>query len=248
MPGSWLEDFVPFTLLHILSVSACAALIVIACLIGRRLCHTLHERRFRLAWGCFALAFIAARNIYYFRPAKYDPAVSLPLHICDLAVAAAALAMLWPIRAWRTLLYFWGLGLSVQAFLTPTLQFGVAYPQFWMFWIGHTIIVGSAVYDLLIGRYRPTTRDLLFALAVTSAYGVAIALLDRALGLNYGFLGPTTPSNPTVIDNLGPWPGRIGVIFLLCAAEFSALWAVWPAAGRLRGRHVAPPAGPSAPT
>jgi hypothetical integral membrane protein (TIGR02206 family) len=244
MPQSWLEDFVPFTLLHILSVAACAALMLGACLIGRRLCNTLHERRFRLAWGCFALAFIAARNIFYLRPAKYDPQISLPLHVCDLAVAAAALAMLWPIRPWRTLLYFWGIGLSVQAFLTPTLQFGVAYPQFWMFWIGHTIIVGSAVYDVIIGGYRPTGRDFALATGVTLFYGVAIAALDWMLDLNYGFLGPMTPSNPTVITDLGPWPGRILVIFALGTLEFLALWRVWPLARRMSHPRTRPRSAP----
>jgi hypothetical integral membrane protein (TIGR02206 family) len=233
LPHPWLEDFAPFTLLHIFSVAVCAAAMLGACLIGRRTCNTIHERRFRLAWGWFALAFIVARNVYYMWPSRFDLESNLPLHACDLAVLTAALAMIWPARPLRTLLYFWGIGLSVQAFLTPTLQFGVGYPQFWIFWIWHTIIVGSAVYDLVIGGYRPTGSDCLLAICATLAYGILMALVDWQFNLNYGYVGPKAPSNPTLIDALGPWPGRVVIIFAIGTVEFLALWLVWPLARRI---------------
>jgi hypothetical integral membrane protein (TIGR02206 family) len=245
MRHPWLEDFVPFTIVHLLVVAASAALMTGACLAGRRLCHTLHERRFRAAWGIFALAFAAAYHAYYLLPSKFALEHSLPLHVCDLAVVIAAMAMLRPSRPWRALLYFWGIGLSSQAFLTPTLQFGVGYPQFWMFWTGHIIIVGAAVYDLVVGGFRPAARDLRTAILLTGAYATLVFAFDAATKLNYGFLGPTKPDNPTVIDKLGEWPLRVLTGGLLVALEFVLLWAVWPLASAIRRRLAGAPGAPS---
>jgi hypothetical integral membrane protein (TIGR02206 family) len=244
MPPNWLEDFAPFTLLHALTVSVCLILIAGSCLIGRRICRTLHEPRFRAAWGWFGIAVAIAYATLHAWPSRFALDTGLPLHICDLGMIVAAMAMLRPNRLWRSLLYFWGIGLSVQAFITPTLGFGPAYAQFWLFWACHLVIVGSAVYDLLIGGYRPTGRDFLLALAVTLAYGVLIAAFDGWLGVNYGFLGPTKPSNPTLIDRLGPWPRRVPVIFAMGAAEFLLLWLLWPLARRLSSAGPRPSAPP----
>src|SRR4029450_5624684 len=118
-------------------------------------------------------------------------------------------------RPWRTLLYFWGIGLSTQAFFTPTVQYGVGHIKFWMFWIGHTMIVGSAVYDVVVRGYRPRARDWWFAVATTYTLCMTVfyfdVLMSRAGGMpiNYWYIGDTKPSNPTLIDDLGPWPLRV---------------------------------------
>ncbi|MEX2218412.1 MAG: TIGR02206 family membrane protein [Phycisphaerales bacterium] len=236
MPEAWLEDFAPFSPPHAAAVAVCAGMMVAACRLGRRFGRgSARERRLRIAWGVAIVAMALARAGWYFLPSRFDITSSLPLHICDLGLAVAALAMLTGWRPWQTLLYFWGIGLSTQAFITPTLNFGVGFAEFYLFWIGHTMVVGSAVYDLVVGGYRPRAADLALAMAATLVYVALMLPLNLWLDANYGFVGPGTPSNPTLVDAFGPWPWRVGVIVALGALGFVMLWAVWPLSRRVLG-------------
>jgi hypothetical integral membrane protein (TIGR02206 family) len=145
-------------------------------------------------------------------------------------------------RPWRTILYFWGLGLSTQAFFTPTLDLGPMHTKYWLFWVGHTAIVGSAVYDMVVRGYRPTLRDLGFALLTTYTLNMSIFYFDVLLTdlvkepISYWYIGPSKPDKPTVIDKLGRWPLRVLWVALIVITDFILLWAVWPILRRLLGR------------
>ncbi len=248
--GDWLTTFVPFSLLHFLSVLAFGGLMIGACWLGRRWCETAREARFRRAWGWVVLAYAVGYTAWYLLPSRFDWADSLPLQLCDLAIFVAGLAMITGRRPLRTLLYFWGIGLSTQAFFTPIIRTGVASTLFWLFWIGHTMIVGSAVYDLVVRRYRPTSRDLLAAIGASIVYCALVfgldILLTEFLGrpINYGYVGPTAPANPTLIDKLGPWPGRVAILAVIVLLDYVLLYAVWPLARRLRPRLPGMAPGP----
>jgi len=226
-PGDWWSTFVPFTLFHLLTVLACGAVMFSAAVYGHWHRGTAREVRFRRGWGWCVLAYQVYTTIFYASQCTLER--SLPLQLCDLAAFVAAGAMLTPARWLRTLLYFWGIGLSTQAFATPIIHDGLGTLRFWMFWIGHVAIVGSAVYDIVVGGYRPGRRDLLTAIALTAAYAAVVFILDIIAGTNYGYLGNTRPDNPTIIDRLGPWPGRVAIIAAIVLADFVLLWAVWPA-------------------
>ena len=234
------DQFHPFTWLHLLTVLACAGLMVGSCIIGRRWLGQgdmgqRRERRFVAAWAWFIIAW-QLWTLLYWLVLNFDLGTSLPLHICDLVVWVAALALLTPSRSLRTVLYFWGIGLSTQAFFTPTLNEGPAAPQFWLFWIGHTQIVGSAVYDVVVRHYRPALRDYLLISVVNAAYLALIFPFDTLLGLNYGYIGRSPPSQPTLIDHLGPWPMRVLWMVLIVQVVLAAAWLFWPACGRLKRR------------
>jgi hypothetical integral membrane protein (TIGR02206 family) len=243
---NWLEDFVPFTTLHVVTVAVLGAAMLASCWMGCLWRGSPRERRLRLTWGWF-VAFVAlVSNIYYFAPANWDVRDSLPLQLCDLAIIIAAGAMLLDSRYLRTLLYFWGIGLSTQAFVTPTLGYGVGHPKFWLFWIGHTCIVGSAVYDIVVGGYRPRVRDLLHAVGTTLGYLVVMLIVNEGIDRlfpnpdrrsNYGYVGRAEPRNPTIIDKLGPWPQRLVPLGAIVMADYALLWVVWPLARIITGKR-----------
>lgn len=238
----WRTDFKSFTLIHLVTVAAFAGAMIASCWLGRRWRDSTRERRFRLAWGWIILIYQTWYTAWYFMPYRFDWRDSLPLQLCDLAAFIAGLAMVTGWRPWRSLLYFWGIGLSTQAFFTPTLQFGVMHIKFWMFWVGHTMIVGSAVYDVVVGGYRPRFKDLMLVLAATYMLCMSIFYMDVLLTdlvgtpINYWYIGPSKPLNPTLIDRLGPWPLRVAMVIGIVVSEFVLLWAIWPIAARLTGR------------
>ncbi len=183
------------------------------------------ERRFRrgLAIGC-AAAWLYTQTYFIFR--EFNAYESLPIHICDLAGLLAPAMLLSNRRPLRTVLYFWGLGLTTQAFMTPVNDAGPGHPEFWAFWGSHTAILTAALYDFIIRQYRPTTGDLGFAVGLSLIYLALVFPLDAATGWNYGYVGPTEPDQPTLIDALGQWPLRVVWIALIVMALFSILWLI----------------------
>ena len=53
------------------------------------------------------------------------------------------------------------------------------------------------------------------------------APVDIIFDTNYGYVGPTRPSVPTLIDFLGPWPLRVIWLILIGASVFVLAWAPW---------------------
>lgn len=235
--SGWLTEFRAFSLLHLVTVLALAVAMAGSCTLGVRWKGTSSERRLRVTWAVFTMAWNVAAIVYYMLPGVYDIQESLPLHVCDLAVWIAPLALLTQARWLRTLLYFFGIGLSTQAFVTPVVDEGVGHFKYWLFWVGHTQIVGSAIYDVGALGYRPRFRDVLVASGALVAYAVAITPLNLLAGVNYGYIGNTTPEHPTIIDRLGPWPLRLLPMMGLALGVFVIAWAVWVVAARIKGRR-----------
>jgi hypothetical integral membrane protein (TIGR02206 family) len=243
---SWREDFVPFTAMHVITVAALAALMLGSCYLGHCWRETPRERRFRIGWGWAVLAYQTWYTLWYLLPENFTWEKGLPLELCDLAAFVAGLAMVTQWRPWRTLLYFWGIGLSTQAFFTPTLVYGPGHLKFWMFWVGHTMIVGSAVYDIVVLRYRPRLHDFKQVLVVSFLYCLGIFYFDvwlsaeTGLDINYAYIGAGKPGNPTLIDYLGPWPRRVLFVMAIVIVDYTLLYAVWPLAGLIRPRVAKP--------
>ena len=139
-------------------------------------------------------------------------------------------------RIFRTLLYFWGLGLSLQGVLTPVLDHGPDHVEFYLYWLVHMSIIGTAVYDLVARRYRPALRDCLLAIGWCAVWLGVVLVVDLSYGLNYGYVGNVTPEHPTVIHTLGPWPLRVYKMIVAVLALFVGMWLPWAVAGRRRER------------
>ncbi len=225
-PSIW-NHFASFTVFHAVTVLGCALLALGALRMGLIWRGTERERRMRHIWGWSIVGVKTIETIYWSWPGIFVASESIPIQLCDLAALAAAIAMLTQWRLSRTLLYFWGIGLSTQAFATPTVEFGLAHPRYWFFWVTHLMIVGSAVYDIVVLGYRPKARDLLAALACTLGYAAFVTAINLPTGWNYGYIGNTRPERPTIIDRLGPWPDRVLIIGGIVTAMFSAMWLIW---------------------
>lgn len=227
----WSETFKPFSLMHALTLVWTVGLIVASCWIGVRWLRAgdlVRERTLAGAWGGFVIGVNLWSLVYWHLPAKFDAKESLPLQLCDLACLMTPLVFLTSWRWARSIVYFWGIGLSTQAFFTPTIRVGPADMEYWLFWLVHLAIVGSGVYDLFVRRYKPTLRDLGFVIACSLAWLAVAVLVNSQLGSNYGYVGNTTPENPTIVDKLGAWPLRAVLLVSIAIGLLCVLYAVWP--------------------
>jgi hypothetical integral membrane protein (TIGR02206 family) len=218
-------------------------LIAVSCWLGRRWLgqntpeSISREKQLCSAWAGFIIGVNVWSLVYWLQPAHYDITRSLPLHMCDIAALLAPLLFLTHWRPIRSIMYFWGIGLSTQAFITPTLTHGIGEQRYWLFWLGHLAIVGSAVYDLVVRRYRPALRDYLGTTAITIGWYAGVFWLNTRLHANYGYNGNVPMDRPTLIDSLGPWPARAFILAAIAITWFGVLWAVWPLFGKLADKR-----------
>ncbi len=217
--------FSPFGWQHLILVLACGAAVWWAIAAGRRLRGTPREPVLRRCWAWGTLAVALGVDVYWFMPTRFDIGQSLPLHLCDLAAHAAPLLMLSRHRWPKTLMFFWGIGLSTQGFITPTLEQGPGDVFYWLYWLQHLGVVGGGVYLAAVGGYRPGLRDVALAFAITALLGGVMIGIDLALGVNYMYVGNQLPEHPTILDALGPWPGRLIPLGGLVLAAFLLTWA-----------------------
>lgn len=215
-----LTSFKPFGVVH---VAMFLAILGVAALTARyrlRLPGEHAQRRFDRSLVWLGLIIVVVNQTAELLPARFQLNRSLPLHLCDVAGLIAPLAILTHHRVLRSMLYYWGIGLSTQAVFTPELQEGPIQFNFWVFWIPHAMIVVLAVYDLVVFRYRPGWKDYFIALATLAVFVAIIFPVNLWLGVNYVYVGRGMPGQTSVIDFLGPWPQRVlilvlGVILLL---------------------------------
>ena len=222
-----MEAFRAFDIFHGLALLAIALLTAAAIVMARRRGPSPRATPAERMVGFAYLAAWGTTYVFFFFSPMHEPAKTLPLQLCHLTAAAAALLLITRWTLLRPLVYFWGLALCTQALITPSLTEGPALYAFWFFWTTHGMIVGVALYDLVALGYRPALRDYGIACAAAALYVALVLPLDIVYGWNYGFVGPGKPEVRTIVDVLGPWPERVAVMVAIVAAVMGLLLLPW---------------------
>jgi hypothetical integral membrane protein (TIGR02206 family) len=217
----------------------CALAVAIVVAGGRALRGTAAEAFLRKSFAVSALCYWVA-DIVWWNWNGLDVYGGLPLHLCDFNGLVAPFALLTQNRWLRATMYFWSFTLTLQAFIQPELPDGPAHLQFWAFWLGHTLIITSAVYDLAVLKFRPDWSDLRRAVITSLAYVAFVTPINLALGTDYGFIGNPPPgkSIPPFVGALGPWPQRAVLVGVLATVGFVLVLLPWSVGVRLSARYA----------
>jgi hypothetical integral membrane protein (TIGR02206 family) len=227
------EAFRPFTLAHACALLCIAALIAITVMVGRKQPHQSTPGTFERRLAFINLAVWIAAHGWWQLPARFDPALTLPLQMCHVTSLIASLVLLTRNNTLRAILYFWAFSLCTQAMITPSLVEPPTSHVFWSFWFLHGFVMMSAIYDLAVNRFRPAWRDYRVACVAAATYVAVVLPVNLVLGANYGFVGPSKPLNPSIVDVLGPWPERLLFIVPLAALAMALAMLPWVVARRL---------------
>jgi len=112
----------------------------------------------------------------------------LPLQLCDWGMVVVIVAMLSGNQRWFEVAYFWGIGGTLQAVLTPNLPYGFPDFRFFSFFISHSGIIAGVVFLMLVHKYRPYPMAIVRVFLWTELYFVITVMADAYTGYNYGFL------------------------------------------------------------
>ncbi len=157
--------------------------------------------------------------------------VGLPLHYCNVATFAAAIA-LWTHRQLACeIAYFFGLAGMLQGLLTPALRVDFPAPLFFFFFFYHVGGVVTALYVVLGLLICPGPRAVTRMCGWSFLYLAVASLANWLLGTNYGFFREKPPS-PNLMDVLGPWPWYVGALICIAWLYYSVLnlpfvWRRW---------------------
>ena len=153
---------------------------------------------------------------------------SLPLQLCDFAWIPVAWALLTRHSVALALTYYWGLTLSLQALVQPTLDEAFPDPNFFAFWGKHVLLVWGAVYATLTLRQGPDWRGYLQAVAWTFGWLAVAMSVNGLLDTNYGYFNGKPDG--TILDYLGPWPWYVLAEVAIVVVAWALITLPW--AGR----------------
>lgn len=159
----------------------------------------------------------------------------LPMHLCDWAAIVAVITLIYPNQRTYELCYFWGLGGTLQALLTPDLPYEFPHLRFISFFALHCGVIASLLYMTFGMGMRPVPMSILRVLAWSMLYlGVAL-VVNSVLGTNFGYLR-AKPAQPSLLDYMASWPFYIMQLVLVAIAFTLVLYAPFLVIDRLRVR------------
>lgn len=206
--------------LHLSLLALIAGVTLALCLLTRRRRFALRATRLTLGCG------LAANELvwWWWRYSREGiHLTNLPLQLCDLSVWLAVLACLTAMPRVVEFAYFIGLAGGGMALLTPDLWSPwPTYPAIYFF-VVHGLIVASTTMLACAGT-APFHRASPFrSFALLLGYAAVVGLFNALAGSNYMYLC-RKPVNPSLLDQLGPWPwylvpaGGLGLVIF---------WLLW---------------------
>ncbi|MEY2481279.1 MAG: hypothetical protein QOI04_2206 [Verrucomicrobiota bacterium] len=166
----------------------------------------------------------AAYLIFIRRNAPMPWQNTLPLQLCDWGMFVIIVAMWRESLRWLEVAYFWGIGGTLQAVLTPNLHFGFPDFRFFSFFLSHSGMIIGVIFLMLIRKYRPRFMSIFRVFAWSELYFVVTLIADEITGVNYGFL-LHKPEAFSILNFLADWrPLYLFQLHILALLFFVALY------------------------
>src|ERR1051325_10411777 len=128
----------------------------------------------------------------------------LPMQMCDWGMVVVIVAMWTGNQRWFEVAYFWGIGGTLQAVLTPNLPFGFPDWRFISFFTSHCGIIVGVVFLMLTRRYRPYPMSIVRVWLWSEFYFLVTLTVDKLNGAHYGFL-LHKPEAFSILSFLSDW-------------------------------------------
>lgn len=164
---------------------------------------------------------------------SWDATVYLPLHMCTLSGLLGAALLLRPRQGLYELVYYWGIGGTLQALLTPEVPVNASAPVVADFYVGHSIVPAIVIWATVAMGMRPRPGSWWRVFLATQLVLPTIGGINWLLGANYMYLcAPPPVENPLVI---GDFPLHLLGFEVAVIVNFALLYLPWWLGKRRRG-------------
>jgi hypothetical integral membrane protein (TIGR02206 family) len=182
------REFEAFSLEHLIVLALTAALpFALAWLVRRTKSAVLERGIILFILGSFVVNYLGY-VIFIRRLGEQTWREMLPMQMCDWAMIVIMVTLWtgWP--RWFEVAYFWGIGGTLQAIITPNLRYAWPDMRFISFFVSHSGIIVGLVFLMLTRGLRPYPASILRAFLWSEVYFVFAMIADYITGVNYGFL------------------------------------------------------------
>jgi hypothetical integral membrane protein (TIGR02206 family) len=180
--------FQPFGLAHLVVIALTLALPFVLASFVRKTRWPRCERVVGRLLAALLLANYLGYEIYLALTAGLSWEKALPFQLCDWAMIAIIVALLTGRERWLEVAYFWGIGGTAQAIVTPDLKYAFPDIRFLSFFIGHSGIVIGIAFVMIMRGFRPHFSSIWRTFAWSELYFVVTIVVDLITGVNYGYL------------------------------------------------------------
>lgn len=223
---------------HFVVIFLTAALPIVLALIVHRTKSRVFERSISFAISALLIINYVGYLIVARQFGVTDWRKMLPMQLCDWAMIVIIVALWTGKRRWLEIAYFWGIGGTLQAIITPNLRFGYPDLRFISFFVAHSGIIVGIVFLMLIYGFRPRPISVLRTFAWTEIYFFVAFAVDLFTGENYGFL-LHKPEAASLLNFLSNSRTLYLIEFHLLAWTFFALlYAPFAIVDVIRGKNL----------
>ncbi|MDQ0154814.1 YwaF family protein [Robertmurraya andreesenii] len=180
--------------------------------------------RIFLCSGLFVLE--SLYHYWLYKDGYWDISFALTLQLCSISLLLCLLLLLTNSKLLFQIVYFLGIAGASQALITPELFFGFPHFRFFQFFITHILIIWVALFYVFVKGYKITRKGMWQAFGFLNIAAFTAFFVNRLTGGNYMFLSQK-PSNPSLLDYLGPYPFYILVLEGIALVLFIILYLPW---------------------
>lgn len=214
---------------HIAALVITALFVICIVLIGRRISGKQSDRVLSLALVVIIFAGMGLKLGFNW----YNGKPSYPMQLCDWAALLTMFVMVYPSNRVFEPAYFWGMGGTLQALITPDVKLDFPDIKFFTFFLLHCGVVAGVFYAIFVKKLTIARGSIKRVFIISQFYVLAALTANYLIGSNYGYLS-RKPSSASILDFLGPWPYYIIGIEIIGLILFVILYTPFFIAQRRR--------------
>ncbi|MFL6521836.1 MAG: TIGR02206 family membrane protein [Chthoniobacterales bacterium] len=182
------QAFRPYGLAHLIVIALTVGLPFVLAAFVRKSRSPRSERLIGQLLAAMLLVNYAGYEIYLAFTVGLEWKKALPFQLCDWAMISIVVALLTGRERWLEVAYFWGIGGTLQAILTPDLKDAFPNIRFITFFVAHSGIVIAIAFVMIMKKYRPHWFSIVRVFLWSELYFVLTFCVDLLTGENYGYL------------------------------------------------------------
>lgn len=190
------------------------------------------EKMWRICLFSSLFILEALYHYWLYKDGYWDLSFALPLQLCSISLLLCLFLLVTDSRFLFHMVYFLGMAGAIQALLTPELFVGYPHFRFFHFFITHMLIIWVALFYVFVKGFTITKKGMWQAFAFLNGVAVITFIANMLTGGNYMFLS-RKPTNPSLLDYLGPYPYYILALEGIACVLFYLLYLPWRKRGNV---------------